>query len=100
MLIKKFDIRTACTFNLVPSENITVKRFYMTKNFPYNKNTSDKINISGYSYLRNYKNNKVETVKTPDLVLNKEIFFPFMAWYLSDGSVYYNEKENYSRYSN
>ena len=94
MLIKKFDIRTASTFNLVPSENITVKRFYMTKNFPYNKNTSDNINILGYSYLRNYKNNKVVTVKTSDLVLNKEIFFPFMAWYLSDGSVYYNEKEN------
>ena len=94
LFMKKYDVRTDTNFGLVSSENIKVNRFYMTKEFKYNPTVNHNIKIDGYTYARKFKNNIYGEVKTQDLILPKSILFPFMAWYLSDGSVYYNETEN------
>ena len=95
LYIKKYDVRKEDVFHLVPSESInSFKRFYMSKEFNYKEVVSDTIKVEGYNYP--CKNNQGSTYLkyANDIELKKEVFFPFLAWYLSDGSVYYNEKEN------
>ena len=94
ILMKKYDIRTADNYHLCPSEDIDINRFYITKEFNYNTTTADTIKISGYNYTRLNRSGKPLEVCTPDMELDKDVFFPFMAWYLSDGTVTYNNKEN------
>ena len=94
LFVKKYDIRTKANFTLTPSDCICVNRFYMTKEFNYNPIVNENIQIDGYTYTRRYKNNTYGEVKTKDLIIPKNILFPFMAWYLSDGNVYYRKEEN------
>ena len=93
LFIKPFDVRIKHDYKLVPSEEIKFKRFYMTKTFNYTSKVVPTVQINGYSYLRNYKGVYKEKF-TDTLNLDKEYFLPLLAWYLSDGSVYYNTKEN------
>lgn len=94
LYIKKYDVRTVSDFGFVPSNSIDINRFYMTKNFKYSPAVSPSIKIPGYTYTRRYKNNTTKEINTGDLILQKESFLPFMAWYLSDGCVSYNTTEN------
>lgn len=95
MLIKKYDVRKPnYDYELVPSEEINVKRFYMTKQIDDCRDTIEYINIPEYSYMKKYKNNKIEKRTLPELNLDSREFIKLLAWYLAEGSVYYNEKEN------
>lgn len=61
----------------------------MTKQIKVRNSVSDTFIIPGFTY---WKANK--KCDLPDLEFNKDIFFKFLAWYLSEGSVWFNEKEN------
>lgn len=95
MFMKKYDVRIPDRFHLVSSEEIMNKRFYFTKRVNYKAPNIDKyINIPGYSYER--KNNKGEYyLKTlSDLRINRKNFYKLLAWYIAEGSIYYNQREN------
>lgn len=91
---KKYDATVPSDFSLIPSEDITVNRFYFNKDFNYCANTQPEIVIEGFTYERNFKSGNKGIIHTGDLVFNKEDFVKLLAWYLSDGSTNYNEKEN------
>lgn len=94
MLVKKYDVRKEAEWGLVPSEELNLNRYRMTKAFNYNNKVKENITIKGYSYKRKVKNEKYITKHTGDLTFNRKIFYQFLAWYISDGSVYYSSKEN------
>lgn len=94
MLIKKYDSRSHKDYFLIPSEDINFNRFYIEKRLQYNPEIQEEICIPGFSYKRKDNQGKVYIKKVPDLILNREKFYKFLAWYLSEGSVYYNSKEN------
>ena len=92
---KKHDVRVNKDETyLSPIGEINFDKLKMNKNFKYINNVSDKIEIQGYEYNKKTNNGGYCTMKTKDLVLNKKIFFKLLAWYLSDGSTYYDKKEN------
>lgn len=94
IFMKKYDVRKPDNFHLCPSEEITNKRFYMLKTINYNRKINKDFTIKGYSYQR--KNNKGGTFTKilPDHTINREAFYKLLAWYISEGSCYRNEKEN------
>lgn len=94
IFMKKYDVKKPDNFHLCPSEEITNKRFYMLKTINYKREINKDFIIKGYSYQR--KNNKGETfTKTlSDYAINREAFYKLLAWYISEGSCYRNEKEN------
>ena len=94
IFMKKYDVRKPDNFHLCPSEEITNKRFYMLKTINYKRKINKDFIIKGYSYQR--KNNKGEffTKILSDYVINREAFYKLLAWYISEGSCYRNEKEN------
>ena len=94
MLVTKYDVRKKDKWKLIKSENLNLKRYRMIKNFDYDKDIDNTITIQGYNYQR--KNNKgvYYTKYTGDLVLDRKLFYKFLAWYLSDGSVRYDKNEN------
>ncbi len=94
LYIKKYDVRTHANYSLEPSESININRFYMNKVVKYNNEVDENFIIKGYSYERKDNQGNTYTKTTPDLILNRENFYKLLAWYLSEGSVYYNEKEN------
>lgn len=94
MYMRKYDVRVPQGYKLVPSEDIKVKRFYVNKVFDYVNEASSIVTIKGYEYAKHNNCGGIITKKTSDLHLSKATFLPFLAWYLSDGSTYYNKKEN------
>ena len=94
MLIKKYDTRGHKDYFLIPSENINFNRFYIEKRLQYNPEIQEEICIPGFSYKRKNNQGNVYIKKIPDLILDREKFYKFLAWYLSEGSIYYNSKEN------
>lgn len=92
--MRKYDIRTRSEYSLVPSEDVSVNRFYMQKVVDYNPLVTQQIVIKGYSYTRKNNQGNLYLKTTNDLVLNRENFYKLLAWYLSDGSVYFNKNEN------
>ena len=94
IFMKKYDVRKPDNFHLCPSEEITNKRFYMLKTINYKRKINKDFIIKGYSYQR--KNNKGETFTKilSDCTINREAFYKLLAWYISEGSCYRNEKEN------
>lgn len=94
MYIKKATTRTPQEYRLIPSEDISIKNFYVSRVFNYTNRVSRTIKIDGYEYTKRNNHGGITLKKTPDLVLSKKTFLPFMAWYLSDGSTYHNVKEN------
>lgn len=94
LFIKKYDVRTPSKFHLETSEGIKVNRFKMTKNIVVDGMASPQIEIKGYSYKRKNNQGNYYTVKVPSKVFRKDVFIKFLAIYLSDGSVYYDKKEN------
>ena len=94
LFIKKYDVRTPSKFHLEASEDVKVNRFKMTKNIVVDEMTSSQVEIKGYSYQRKNNQGEYYTVDVPSKVFSKDVFIKFLAIYLSDGSVYYNKKEN------
>lgn len=95
LFIKKIDVRIPDEYHLQSSESITsFNKFHMTKDFVFNKNVKDFVKIKGFSYKRKNNQGKEYTKCTDDLIFKKDIFLKFLAWYLSDGTTYYNKKEN------
>lgn len=94
LLMKKYDVRTESDYTLVPAEDIDVKRFYMTKVVKYEPEISEFITIKGFTYKRKNNQGNPYLKTTEDVVLRRTDFYKFLAWYLSEGSVYHNKKEN------
>ena len=94
MFMKKYDIRTESDYELIPSEDIKVNRFYVTKEIRNNNETPKTFIIPKYSYLKKLNNGKTKIKTLPQLELDSKEFIKFLAWYLSEGSTYYNEREN------
>ena len=98
LLTKRFDVRTAENYGLHTAEEIlgsSYKRFYMTKEIDCcNVSSEGDVVIKGDSYERKNKCGDKYLVNVPDLEINKGVFLRFLAWYLSEGSTYYNKKEN------
>lgn len=94
IFMKKYDTRTEQQYKLIASEDISVNRFYTTKEIIDNKKMPKAFVIPEYSYLKKLNNGKTKIKTLPQLQLDSKEFIKFLAWYLSDGSVYYNEKEN------
>lgn len=94
LFIKKYDVRTPSKFHLETSEGIKVNRFKMTKNIVVDEMASSQVEIKGYSYQRKNNQGKYYTVEVPSKIFRKDVFIKFLAIYLSDGSVYYDKKEN------
>ena len=95
LLLKKYDVRVPTSYTLIASEDINFNRFYLNKKIKYvNKNFDNKVIIKGYDYTRNNNAGGTYVKSTGHLVLDKLKFCKLLAWYLSEGSVYYNKKEN------
>jgi thymidylate synthase ThyX len=94
LYIKKYDVRKEDSFHLVPSDQISVNRFYMTKAFRITNDIDDKFTICGYKYYRNHNYCGKYQKETGDYSFNRLNFYKFLAWFISEGSIYYNEKEN------
>lgn len=94
IFMKKYDTRTEQQYELIASEDISVNRFYTTKEIIDNKKMPKVFVIPEYSYLKKLNNGKTKIKTLPQLQLDSKEFIKFLAWYLSEGSVYYNEKEN------
>jgi thymidylate synthase ThyX len=96
MLIKKYDIkdRKTAEYNLVPSEEITVNRFYITKKLNTQKTTISHVIIPGIDYLRKNRNGELFEKNVKDLTIDAKTFVKFLAWYLAEGSCFYNKTEN------
>ena len=94
MYVKSLYNKDDNGFDLVSSKNISVKRINMNKEFNYDVKIEDNINIKGYKYYAN--NNKMELIEksTSDFNCKRNLFYKFLAWYLSDGSIYYNKNDN------
>ena len=93
MFIKKYDVRVPQDYQLVPSDKIHLKRIKMTKDISWNPQVSDVVQVPGYTYSRRSKTGVYDKT-LPDFTADKEVFTKFLAMYLSEGSVTYNEKEN------
>ena len=94
LLMKKYDIRTDSDYALVPAENIDVKRFYMTKVVKYEPEISEFVTIKGFTYKRKNNQGRPYLKTTEDVTMRRDDFYKFLAWYISEGSVYHNKKEN------
>ena len=94
MYIRKHDTRIPDKYKLTKSDEILVNRIHMTKEFNYNNSDiSEQITIHGFNYTANTKSGTC-IKNVPDLILNRKLYFKFLAWYLSDGSMEYSKKEN------
>ena len=94
LYIKKYDVRVPVEYQLVPAEEATLKRYYMTKTIDYNNKLSETITIPGFEYERKNNCGKHYTKVVKDLELNRKSFYKLLAWYIAEGSVYYREEEN------
>jgi len=94
LYMKKYDVRVPDKYHLCPSEDIKVKRFYMKKTVNYDIEVDDYFTIPGYSYYRKNKNGELYEKTLSDLRLPRDNFYKLLAWYLAEGSTYYNQKEN------
>lgn len=99
MWIKKYDVRTPVDFNLVPSEDINIQRFYFDKCMQYKDIVSSDFILPEVSYFR--KNNQGGTfLKTlPPRRLNRKDVMKFLAWFISEGSMRYSKKDHTWRIS-
>lgn len=94
LYMKKCDVRVSDKYHLCPSEDIKVKRFYMKKTVNYDIEVDDYFTIPGYSYYRKNRNGELYEKTLSDLRLPRDNFYKLLAWYLAEGSTYYNQKEN------
>ena len=94
MLVKKYDVKKESEWELIPSNELNLNRYRMTKSFDYDNDVNEYITIKGYKYDRKNKNGEYITKYSDDLTFDRKIFYRFLAWYISDGSVYYSSKEN------
>lgn len=94
LFIKKYDVRNKTNYFLFPSNQIDFNRFYFTREFDYKKKSLEDIIVKGFEYERKNRNGEKYIKYTGDLTFNKKTFIKFLAWFLSDGSVYYDKNEN------
>lgn len=78
---------------LTPINQIGCSKLIFSKDFNYDNTTEDVVTIYGHEYDRKDNQGRTITRRTPDLTFDKGLFLRFLAWYLSDGSTYYDAKE-------
>lgn len=79
---------------LMPSQDITCSKIMFDKRFNFiNAKPSETIKIPDYKYSKKTNNGKFceRVINGPEI--NRKDFYTFLAWYISDGSTYYDEKE-------
>ena len=90
-ILKRQDYSTFLT----PSNEITCNKIVFDKRFNLiNDKLNDTVTIHGYSYEKKNNCGGHYTKTLSDIQINRTLFLKFLAWYLSDGSTYYFEKEN------
>lgn len=95
MYIKKYDVRVPCDYTLTKAKDIHINRYYMYRNFNLVNPVPNTITIKGYEYVDNGGAKK----RTKDLTFDRKTFYKFLAWYISDGSCWYDRYNNtYSIY--
>lgn len=78
---------------LIPIESVKTSKIIMDKRFNVDNMVSDTITIKGYSYNKKTNNGSYKEMYTGDLTLNRADYYKLLAWYLSEGSTYYDKKE-------
>lgn len=94
LFMKKYDITIPTEYKLTSSEDIKINRFYMTKKLNFKDKNIKTVCIKGDNYFRKNKNGIFFEKNIEDLTIDSVLFVKFLAWYLSEGSCYYNSKEN------
>ena len=96
LFTRRYDLRKNdnTNFSLIPSNQLPQKRMVFDKRITHNPDIPDTITIKGYSYIRKDNRGRDRSVIVPDLVIERTVFFRFLAWYLSEGNTQYNSKEN------
>jgi len=94
LFMKNYDVAHKVDYNLKSSESIKVNRFYIPKLVKGIPNSDEFITIEGDSYIRASNSGGEYVKEIPDLTLDKKTFLKLLAWYLSEGSTYYNQAEN------
>lgn len=80
--------------HLEPIGTIKTNKLIFNRNFDFDFSVDDEVVVAGYTYMRGNNCGGQFEKKVPDLVFPKDVFVKFLAWYLSDGSTYYDSKEN------
>ncbi|MHA1202362.1 MAG: FAD-dependent thymidylate synthase [Candidatus Heimdallarchaeaceae archaeon] len=96
LLLRRYELKKGENreFKLQKSNDFPQQRMTMDKRIRHTVEMDDYFIVKGYNYVRKNKIGKDYTVSTPDLMLKRKYFMQFLAWYLSEGSLYYNPKEN------
>ena len=82
------------SYQLIASEDIDVSRICMDKRIFLNKEVEKFVTIDGYSYKRANNNQGFYEKEIKTQQFDKELFTKFLAFYISEGNTYYDEKEN------
>lgn len=95
MYCKKYNERHKDQpYQLIASEDIDVSRICMDKRIFLNKDVEKFVTIDGYSYERANNNQGFYEKEIQTRQFDKELFTKFLAFYISEGNTYYDEKEN------
>jgi replicative DNA helicase Mcm len=95
MFIKPYNIRVNKDYKFINSQDINIDRLHIDKTFTYNKRKctdNEIVTIQGYTYIRKDSHGGTYEKTTEDLTVPKKAFTKFLAWYLSDGWVWYDSK--------
>lgn len=94
MWMKKYDVRIPDNYHLIPSEEITVNRFYFDKKMEYKNIVTSDFILPEVSYYRNNKNKEKYLKVLPAKRFKRDDVMKFLAWYISEGSSFYSKKDN------
>ena len=96
LYLRRYELKKgeSKAFKLYKSNEFPQQRMTMDKVIRHKVEIDDLLTIKGYNYIRKDNQGNDYTVTTPDLILKREHFIQFLAWYLSEGSLYYNPNEN------
>lgn len=99
MWMQKHDTRIPDNFHLIPSEDISVMRFYFDKRMHYNHILTSDFILPEVSYYRKNKNGEEYLKILPEKRFNRDNVMKLLAWFISEGSAQYNKKYNTWRIS-
>ena len=97
--MKKYDVRTPDHFHLTPSEDVNVKRFYFDKRMRYANLVSSDFILPAVSYYRKNKNGEEYLKTLAAKKFNRDDVMRLFAWYISEGSSFYSDKDGTWRIS-
>ena len=99
MWMQKYDTRISDTFHLVPSEDISVMRFYFDKRMHYNHIITSDFILPEVSYYRKNKKGEEYLKILPEKRFRRDDVMKLLAWFISEGSAHYSKRDNTWRIS-